>query len=216
MAELLVIRHGQASFGQADYDVLSDLGHAQSRAVGALLRDMGWMPDRLVTGTLKRQRDTLAAMGFGDAPEIHAGFDEYDFADLLRARFGGAVPGSVKEDRKAHFRVLRETVLAWQDDAFDGASETWEAFADRVEAARRFATDTDARRVLVISSGGVIGQMTARALGAPTRQMMHLNLQIRNTALTRFVFSGDRFSLHEFNAAPHFMSRAGAELSSYS
>ena len=40
MAELLVIRHGQASFGQDDYDVLSDLGHQQSRAVGALLREM--------------------------------------------------------------------------------------------------------------------------------------------------------------------------------
>ena len=49
MSELLVIRHGQASFGQDNYDVLSDLGHRQSKAVGALLREMGWVPDRLVT-----------------------------------------------------------------------------------------------------------------------------------------------------------------------
>ncbi len=216
MAELLVVRHGQASFGADNYDVLSDLGHQQSRVVGALLREMDWQPDRLLTGTLNRQKDTLASMGFDQPPEEHAGFNEYDFADLLNARFKGKVPNLVKADRKTHFRTLRDTVFDWQDAAFDGASETYAAFSARVEAARRFATDTTARRVLVVSSGGVIGQMTAMALGAPDRQMMHLNLQIKNTAMTRFMFSGPSFSVHEFNVTPHFMTAEGAKLLSYS
>lgn len=216
MAELLVIRHGQASFGQDDYDVLSDLGHRQSQAVGALLRDLGWVPDRLLTGTLNRQKDTLRAMGFDAAPEEHAGFNEYDFGDLLHARFKGVVPDLVKGDRKTHFRALRETVFEWQDAAFDGASETYAEFAQRVEAARTFACDTDASRVLVVSSGGVIGQLTAMALGADKRHMMELNLQVKNTAMTRFMFKGDRCSLHEFNATPHFMTGGGADLLSYS
>ena len=216
MAELLVIRHGQASFGEANYDVLSDLGHAQARAVGAVLRDLDWVPDRLVTGTLERQRDTLVSMGFTSGAEEHNGFNEYDFADLLAARFKGKMPDLVNGDRRAHFRTLRETVFEWQDDAFEGAAETYGAFANRVEDARRFATDTKAKRVLVVSSGGVIGQMTAVALGAPKRQMMTLNLQIKNTAMTRFMFSGDAFTLHEFNAAPQFMSQTGAHLLSYS
>lgn len=216
VAELLVIRHGQASFGQNNYDVLSDLGHQQSRAVGAQLRDMGWVPDRLVTGTLIRQKDTLSSMGFDTAPEEHAGFNEYDFHDLLHARFNGQVPDLVIGDRKTHFRALRETVFEWQDAAFDGASETYAEFATRVQAARDFATDTSAKRVLVVSSGGVIGQLTATALGAPARQMMNLNLQVKNTSLTRFMFSGPSFSLHEFNATPHFSSPNGAKLLSYS
>ncbi|APE42526.1 phosphoglycerate mutase [Sulfitobacter alexandrii] len=216
MAEMLVIRHGQASFGQDDYDVLSDLGKRQSAAVGAVLRDLGWVPDRLVTGTLTRQKDTLSEMGFSDPPEEHAGFNEYDFHDLLHARYAGQVPDLVKGDRKAHFRALRDTIFEWQDEKFDGAAETWEQFAERIEAARSFATDTDARRVLVISSGGVIGQLVATALGAPRRQMMNLNLQIRNTSITRFVFSGDNFSLAEFNATPHFSHAEGAKLISYS
>ena len=215
LAELLVIRHGQASFGQDNYDVLSDLGRRQSEAVGDLLRDAGWIPDRIVTGTLQRQRETLNAMGI-DAGEEHAGFNEYDFADLLAARFKGDVPDLVKGDRKTHFRTLRETVFGWQDAAFDGASETFPEFAARVEAARSFACDTEAKRVLVVSSGGVIGQMTATALGADKRHMMELNLQIKNTALTRFVFKGARFSLCEFNATPHFMTPEGAALLSYS
>lgn len=216
MAELLVVRHGQASFGQEDYDVLSELGRRQSAALGALLRDLGWLPDRVVTGTLRRQKDTLAEMGFDARPEEHAGFDEYDFQDLLRARFDGAVPEMVKSDRKSHFRALRETVFGWQDAAFIGARETYAEFAARVEAARAFACEGDARRVLVISSGGVIGQLTATALGADKRHMMELNLQVKNTALSRFMFKGPRFTLHEFNATPHFMTPEGAALISYS
>ena len=101
MAELIVIRHGQASFGTDNYDRLSDLGAAQSRAVGDHLRRIGWHPDRILTGTLDRQRDTLRDMGFGPAELEHAGLNEYDFHDLLHKRFGGQAPTEVMQDRKA-------------------------------------------------------------------------------------------------------------------
>lgn len=184
--------------------MLSDLGHRQAEAVGAALRDSGWEPDRLVTGTLKRQQDTLSSMGFETAPDTHAGFNEYDFHDLLHAKFKGEVPNPVQSDRKTHFRTLRETVLDWQQDRFDGASETWDEFTTRVRDAREFATDTAAKRVLVVSSGGVIGQLVASTLGAPAAMMMDLNLQVKNSAITRFVFSKGRIMLTEFNATPHF------------
>ena len=179
MAELLVIRHGQASFGAANYDVLSDLGRAQARAAGEWLRTMGWAPDRVVTGTLNRQIDTATEMGFAPTPETHAGLNEYDFGNLLEARFSGNVPDMVKGDRKEHFRTLRETVFEWQRNEIANPYETWEQFSQRVEAARAFAVDTDAKRVLVVSSGGVIGQMTAASLSAPAAHMMNLNLQIK-------------------------------------
>ncbi len=216
MAELLVIRHGQASFGQENYDVLSDLGREQARAAGDWLRAMGWVPDRTITGTLDRQIDTLSEMGFDGAREEHDGLNEYDFGNLLNQRFKGAVPDLVKGDRKVHFRTLRETVFAWQDNEIDEPYETWDAFVARVEAARAFAVDTDAKRVLVVSSGGVIGQMTAASLHAPVRQMMNLNLQIKNAAMTRFMFSGSLFSLNEFNATPQYATPQGARLMSYS
>ena len=216
MAELLVIRHGQASFGAENYDVLSDLGRMQSRAAGAWLRSVGWVPDRVVTGTLNRQIDTATEMGFDLAPEQHAGLNEYDFGDLLQARFTDGIPDLVKGDRKVHFRTLRETVFAWQRDEIDNPSETWAQFAARVEAARAFAVDTDTKRVLVVSSGGVIGQITAASLHAPAEHMMNLNLQIKNAAMTRFMFSGSLFSLNEFNATPHYATPDGAKLMSYS
>lgn len=216
MAELVVIRHGQASFGAENYDVLSDLGRAQARAAGAWLRAMNWAPDRVITGTLNRQIDTATEMGFAPPREAHAGLNEYDFGDLLNARFKGDIPDVVKGDRKVHFRTLRETVFAWQKDEIEHPSETWAAFAVRVEAARAFAVDTGAKRVLVISSGGVIGQMVAASLHAPAAHMMNLNLQIKNAAMTRFMFSGTLFSLNEFNATPHYATPEGAKLMSYS
>lgn len=216
MAELLVIRHGQASFGTDDYDRLSDLGRRQSRAVGEILRESGWRPDRLITGTLRRQKETLAEMGFAVPPEEHPGFDEYDFHDLLRVKFGGRMPDAVHRDRKTHFRTLRDALLEWQAGGLEGARESWRDFVARVAQARDFATATGARRVLVISSGGPIGQLVATTLQAPPAQMVALNLQVRNSSMTRFVFSRDRISLHEFNAAPHFAGAAGAELTSYS
>ena len=216
MAELLVIRHGQASFGAENYDVLSDLGRQQSRAAGDWLRGMGWTPDRVITGTLNRQIDTATEMGFDPAPEEHAGLNEYDFSSLLDARFPDGPPDLVSADRKAHFRTLRETVFAWQRGEIKNPYETWDAFAARVEAARSFAVETDAKRVLVISSGGVIGQLTAASLNAPAHHMMNLNLQIKNAAMTRFVFSGNLFSLSEFNTTPQHATPEGAKLMSYS
>ncbi|MEM9551550.1 MAG: histidine phosphatase family protein [Pseudomonadota bacterium] len=216
MAELVVVRHAQASFGAANYDQLSVLGHRQSELAGAALRVMGWEPDRLVTGTLVRQKETLRAMGYDVAPEEHSGFNEYDFHDLLRVRFGGQVPDPVMQDRKTHFRTLRDTILDWQAGGLTSARESFAEFTARVAAARDFACDTAARRVLVISSGGPIGQLVARALDAPAAQMMALNLQVRNTSITRFIFSGDRFYLNEFNALPHLSDAKHAELVSYS
>ncbi len=216
MAELLVIRHGQASFGEDDYDRLSELGHRQSALLGKTLRDAGWVPERLITGTLRRQRETLTSMGFADTPETHAGWNEYDFHDLLAVHFDGEVPDQVRHDRKAHFRTLREVIYGWQAGGLAQARESWVQFAARVADACAFARASPARRVLVISSGGPIGQLVAATLEAPPSQMVALNLQVKNTAMTRFFFSKSAFILHEFNSAPHFADPAGARLMTFS
>ena len=73
-----------------------------------------------------------------------------------------------------------------------------------------------AERVLAVSSGGVIGQLTAASLAAPDKMMMTLNLQIKNTSITKFVFTKTAFFLHEFNATPHLMSAENAGMLTYS
>lgn len=216
MAELMVIRHGQASFGADNYDKLSDLGEQQAVAVGDALREMNWIPDRLITGTLDRQKQTLEGMRLDGDPEEHPGWNEYDFYDLLAVKHGGEMPHQVRHDRKTHFKTLRETVFEWQAGGLIGAKESWTDFTTRIEDARRFSTTQGAERVLVVSSGGVIGQLAARSLNAPPKMMMTLNLQVKNTSITRFIFSGERFFLHEFNSTPQFATPERAGLMSYS
>ncbi len=212
----MVVRHAQASFGADNYDQLSELGHRQSALAGAALREMGWVPDRIVTGTLTRQKETLCSMGFNAAPEEHAGWNEYDFHDLLRARFGGTIPDLVQHDRKTHFRTLRETLREWQNGGLQGAAESWVDFKTRILAAQTFSTETNVQKVLVVSSGGTIGQLVASAMSAPPEQMIALNLQVKNTSMTRFIFSPRAFFLHEFNATPHFAPTARADMLTYS
>src|SRR5690242_3185147 len=82
MGMVLLVRHGQASFGADDYDVLSETGFEQSRVLGRFLAEAGIEPGAVLSGAMKRQRDTAAAMaeaaGWRVVPELDEGWDEFD------------------------------------------------------------------------------------------------------------------------------------------
>jgi broad specificity phosphatase PhoE len=59
MGTLVCVRHGQASFGAANYDQLSELGERQARRLGEHWAANGLKFDAIVTGTLARHRQTL-------------------------------------------------------------------------------------------------------------------------------------------------------------
>ena len=61
MGVVLLVRHGQASFGAADYDVLSETGAEQSRVLGRALAAQRVAPTTVFHGRMKRQADTGAA-----------------------------------------------------------------------------------------------------------------------------------------------------------
>ena len=58
MGVVLLVRHGQASWGAADYDNLSEVGEQQSRVLGRALADRGVQPSVVVAGA-----------GDGEVPE---------------------------------------------------------------------------------------------------------------------------------------------------
>ena len=61
MGLILLVRHGQASWGAADYDQLSPLGEKQGEVLGSWLAKAGVRPTRLVGGTMRRHRQTAEA-----------------------------------------------------------------------------------------------------------------------------------------------------------
>ncbi|MBS8225456.1 histidine phosphatase family protein [Vannielia litorea] len=204
MPELILIRHAQASFGAADYDVLSDLGHAQSRALGIALARQGIKPQAVYRGAMRRHRETLEGIATAlDLPEatVHDGLNEFDSKALLAA-FGGGVPS----DRKAHFRRLREAVIAWQEGEVN-EPESFAAFTARVMAAQTEMAAHDGP-VLCVSSGGAICRMLAAAVSAPARTMIDLQLQMKNCAVSRILVTGSTTFLTGFNETPHIDAEA--------
>ncbi|RFP91087.1 histidine phosphatase family protein [Rhodobacteraceae bacterium 63075] len=218
--QLWLIRHAQASFGAEDYDVLSKLGHAQSRALGAALAELGLVPDAVCIGAQRRHRETWEgmndALGLSLRPQVLPGFNEFDFSGLLEARHAkGPRPEGLHTDRRTHFRALRDTVLEWQRGEIDAPPETFEAFSARVAGARREAAALGSR-VLIVSSGGAIGHSIGALMGAPPDAMIRLQLQIKNCAMSRVVASAKGEHLSTFNETPHITAANEAQLLTYS
>jgi broad specificity phosphatase PhoE len=216
MAELVLVRHGQASFGADDYDKLSEMGWRQSRWLGEYFAERGAAFDRVIRGSMRRHAETLSGIAEGMGRELDgledARLNEYDSHALLSAHLkGGAMPAS--GDRREHFRVLREAMYQWCDGTLEGAPhEPFKDFRGRVLAVLDELRAGTAKRVLVVSSGGPISTMLAETLGMPLRGVVDLNLQTRNTGITELQAGARRIHCVSFNNVPHLdrPDRAGA------
>ena len=65
-----LVRHGQASFGKSDYDNLSETGHEQAYLLGKHFAAHGVAPSLIVSGSMKRHRQTLAEIAAGAGVQI--------------------------------------------------------------------------------------------------------------------------------------------------
>lgn len=216
MAQLVLVRHGQASFGADDYDKLSELGWQQSRWLGEYFRERGGSFDRVVRGSLRRHAETLRGIAEGMGKPLEGGEDprlnEYNADELLRAHLQGA-PRPQGGDRREHFRILREAMYAWTDGTLSGhPHERFADFRGRVLGALTDLRGGAAKRILIVSSGGPISTILADVLGMPLRGVVDLNLQTRNTGITELQAGANRVHCVSFNNVPHLdrPDRAGA------
>lgn len=204
------MRHGQASFGAADYDQLSPLGQQQCQRLGAFWRARGQRFNAVFSGTLKRHAQSLAALAEGwggalPAVNIRPGLDEYDSAALIRAIHPEplAAPRDA-EGVKQHFRLLRQGLLAWmRGDSAPQGMRSHAEFSAGVLATLEEVRAMGGGEVLILSSGGPISCALAQVLQAPAESAIELNLRLRNSALSELVFNAQRLSLHSFNGLPH-------------
>jgi broad specificity phosphatase PhoE len=214
------VRHGQASFGADDYDKLSDLGWRQSRWLGEHFAERGASFDFVVRGSLRRHTETLAGIAEGMGRPLggteDARLNEYDSHSLLNAHLRGQ-PMPQSDDRRVHFRILREAMYAWTDGTLDGKPggapfEPFAEFRGRVLGALSALQKGAAKRALVVSSGGPISTILAEVLRMPARGVVDLNLQTRNTGITELQATASRIHCVSFNNVPHLdrNDRAGA------
>jgi broad specificity phosphatase PhoE len=235
MSMIHLIRHGQASFGRDDYDVLSPLGLRQARILAGFLYDTGFRPDAVYCGTMRRQSSTAEEVVrfFVDSgsplpqPIKMPEFDEYDTKAIVTAMYPAMVQEdpSIEDDlprlftsRQAFKRIFEAAMLRWAcaSGEIDGV-ESWEGLKSRVtrglEAIR--GRHGRGRTVAVFTSGGAISACLASVLGLSGETAMRINWQIVNTSITRLMYNEERTTLAAFNVMSHLELAGGQDLVTY-
>jgi broad specificity phosphatase PhoE len=219
MGRLFLVRHGQASFGAADYDQLSDLGRRQCERLGSWFGSHGVRFDAVLTGTLKRHAQSLAAietgLGATHAAQAQPELDEYDSHALIRTVHEGPLPPvKTAPEARVHFQLLRDGLVRWMHGQTQPEGMLrYTAFVAGIEAAlahlrQRHADGT----ALVVSSGGPISMAIGHVLGLQPEAVIELNLHLRNSAVCELRMTPKRLHLMTFNTLPHL---DGAEHASW-
>ena len=209
MGTLYLVRHGQASFGADDYDVLSPLGHRQSVRLGEYFDYKGIRFEAALTGTLNRQRQTFAGICEGMGTSSQAipwpGLNEYDSAAVIGAIHAGELAkADTPELYKNHFRLLKAGLAQWMaGSASPRGMPSHAGFVAGVTSALAHVCSHYDGHVLLVSSGGPIATAVGHVLSINAETTIELNMGIRNTAVTEFAFNPRRCRLVTYNTLPH-------------
>jgi broad specificity phosphatase PhoE len=226
MPTVLLIRHAQASFGTTDYDVLSDRGHVQVTALQRALARRGVVADHIVSGSLRRQRDTgrPCADDAGSLVTIDERWNEYDDDDVLShhsttstrlvRRATDVAPAVSSRDFQA---VVDQALRAWVDaGSASGCAQTWPDFLGVVNQALDdlCAQLLKGQTALAFSSSGVIAALAASLIGHPEQTFVTLNQVSVNTAITKVIVGSRGKTLVSYNDHGH-LEEAGDDLVTY-
>jgi broad specificity phosphatase PhoE len=215
MSALLLVRHGQASFGSTNYDRLSSLGEEQVGHLRDHFTRSGQKVDAIYSGSLYRQRSTAeildgtAGCGLATLPA----FDEYDAQSLIErhaaltgAPLTGLQGSAATLDQRNFQRRLEAVGLAWVNGELDHPQlESWTTFRARVAdgLGQIMAREGRSRDIVISTSAGVIGAAVAHVLGLDDHRALHLSWVVFNASVTRIRYDGTRCSLESFNVVSH-------------
>lgn len=215
MASIYVIRHGQASFGAANYDKLSDLGCRQAEVAGHYLRDCNIHFDAVYSGDLQRQRKTaelaIASQPGSVSHQIDARFNEVRNDEHLEA----LVPRILEtnpvvrtlmdkglSESKDYQKVIEAVFNHWVSPECDASGiQSWEEYSSGVRdaLAEVIAAQGSGKTVGIFASGGTIATIVAQVLGLSGAHAYAFYEPVINCSVTRLFYSGEKVSLSYFN-----------------
>jgi broad specificity phosphatase PhoE len=233
MAAIYLIRHGQASFGKADYDQLSNKGTEQSELLGKYWQSLP-TPEKIYSGDLLRHGQTLEHFLLGyeskePSVTIHSGFNEFNHVDLLAcydprwnsfadmASTVGKQPGANKIFQKEFAKALERWTCGKNDSDY---KESWPQFQHRCisslkdvihqELSAKRLQNKRTQDICIFTSGGVISVIIQHILGLSDEKALVVNQQLRNTSVTKLLCSGDNLNIDYLNNYGH-LTLAGAD-----
>lgn len=229
MIHLTLVRHGQASYLEENYDRLSSVGELQSKRLGEFWARRGICFDAVFSGPAERHRRTaeivirtcqLGGLEWPEA-EIIPEFDEFPgeqvvrvFAPVLMERhpeikdMGDAflAANDTTEKRATLDRLFHAVSRRWVDAEVSSPEvESWHQFVARVGAGieeirhRTRAGD----RAVVFTSAGPTAVTASLALGISARNTLELAFSPNNGSYSEFLLAPDFIRLSTFNSFPH-------------
>ena len=226
-----MVRHGQASWRDADYDQLSARGQEQARLLGVHWAQKNLLFDRAYVGPCRRHRQTLDEIAavyrerglLWPEPIELPGLDEYPgqlvlkhaLPTLFEQEPGLPHPPSALDRnselvQRQYLKLFQKVIRDWvRGEMHVPALGSWRDFRARVEGALQTMLAVDGRKKLIaaFTSGGPVAAGLGFALGIDDEKTLELSWLVKNTACTEFLFSAGRFSLATFNSHPHLANQ---------
>ena len=222
MGTLYLVRHGQASFGADDYDVLSGLGYRQALRLGEYFKYKGISFDAAFTGTLRRQVKTFEGICAGAGLPLRAtqlaGLNEYDSDAVIATIHPHKLEkATTPEMYRHHFRLLKDGLKQWMDGVVSPRGmPSYTDFVRGITDVLDHIRHTHEGNVLLVSSGGPIATAVGHVLGTSPETTIELNLRIRNCSVTELAFTPKRHMLVTYNTLPHLDAPEHAAWVTYS
>ncbi|MBU2514923.1 phosphoglycerate mutase family protein [bacterium] len=235
MSEIILVRHGQASFGADNYDNLSKIGETQAQVTGQHFADIRQPFTAVYCGHMERQIKTAESVRMMllekglicPQPIRDAAFNEYD----SRVLFESFLPALLKDepeqvetlerlrtDRKA-FQVLFNKIMKhWITGKYDiDTTPRWQDFKERVrKGILAIMTQHGSKQTVLIStSGGPISVAVQMALELTDDMTMEIAWQIQNSSITRLKYNNGRIMLSGFNDTTHLILKNDPSLLTY-
>jgi len=228
MAAIYLIRHGQASFGKADYDQLSDNGIKQSKILGKHWK-LRSVPCKTYSGDLLRHGQTLEYFMESFQNEqipvvLHSGFNELDHCDVIQSFKPQwedlyALKAYVDKQENPEKALIKEFNLSlehWVENSdCDKYKETWSQFKERciralqdviaqeLENKRRVNKSEEVNDILIFTSSGTISVIIQHIMELSDKQTLMIIQQMRNTGVTKLLFSDKKLSIDYINNYSH-------------
>lgn len=229
MSRLFLVRHGQASFLEQNYDKLSATGERQARLLGEYWSQRRVTFQYVYSGPRTRQKETarIVADVYREAglpwPEVQImqEFDEYDGEWVMESSLPSLTEkngkirelqqaflqaSSPSEKHKTFQRMFEWVIGKWVTGEIQVENvESWPEFCARVHhgLTQVCASNGSGENVAIFSSGGPIGVSMQRALNLSPEITIKVAWMAQNCSLSEFLFSRERFTLSSFNALPH-------------
>jgi broad specificity phosphatase PhoE len=234
LAVLTLVRHGQASFLEQNYDKLSERGELQSRILGEYWLRTGVVFDQVYYGPACRHLRTgeIVAEVYRQSgaawpqPVTLSELDEYPGIEVVRTflpaltethpdiRALEAEYRQALQQQEVAFRIFDKLFARitrmWVNEELDAPNlESWKDFCARIDSGIAQIRAASARnsRIAVFTSAGVIAATVRQALDLAPQKTLELSWTSRNASYTEIIFKPDRFSLASFNNHPHLENK---------